>query len=277
MENAIQIFNNPEFGSVRTAGTPDNPEFCLADICKSLDLRVDGVVARLTKDTITAGVLCKKPVQTNGGIQQMYFVNEDGLYDVILDSRKPEAKRFRKWITSEVLPAIRKYGVYATEDFIKQAIADPKFAIDILSALQAEREKVAVLTQQVAELQPKASYYDVVLNCKDLVSVSKIAKDYGMSAVAFNKLLHELGVQFKQGDIWLLYQQYARLGWTSTKTLSYSGDDGLMHSRIHMYWTQKGRLGLYDFLKCRGYLPKIEADKNFDDVFSDNEFAGISV
>ena len=264
MENSIQIFNSPEFGSIRTAGTPENPLFCLADICRPLGLRVDGVVARLIKDTITAGVLCKKPVQTNGGIQQMYFVNEDGLYDVILDSRKPEAKRFRKWITSEVLPAIRKYGVYATEDFARKAIADPKFAIDILSALQAEREKVAVLTQQVAELQPKASYYDVVLNCKDLVSVSKIAKDYGMSAVAFNKLLHKLGVQFKQGDIWLLYQEYAKLGWTSTKTLSYVGDDGAMHGKVHTYWTQKGRLGLYDLLKYNGYRPLVEADDDED-------------
>ena len=203
---------------------------------------------------------------------------------MILSSKLPTAKKFKHWVTSEVLPAIRKHGAYITPATLDNLLNDPDFAIRLFTELKNERDKNsqltqenAVLTQQVAELQPKASYYDVVLNCKDLVSVSKIAKDYGMSAVAFNKLLHKLGVQFKQGDIWLLYQQYARLGWTSTKTLSYTGDDGLMHSRVHMYWTQRGRLGLYDFLKCRGYLPKIEADKNFDDVFADNEFAGISV
>lgn len=116
MDNAsLVVFSNEEFGKVRTVGTPDDPKFCLADICRSLELRVDGVVARLKEDPITAGVLSQSPVQTAGGIQQMYFVNEDGLYDVILDSRKPAAKKFRKWITSEVLPSIRKTGSYSNK------------------------------------------------------------------------------------------------------------------------------------------------------------------
>ena len=256
----LQIFKNEEFGELRTLTIDGVPYFVGKDAATNL-----GYVN--PRDALAKHVDAEdkreSQIATPSGVQTMTVINESGLYSLILSSKLPTAKKFKHWVTSEVLPAIRKYGVYATEDFIKQAIADPKFAIDILSALQAERDKVAVLTQQVAELQPKASYYDVVLNCKDLVSVSKIAKDYGMSAVAFNKLLHKLGVQFKQGDIWLLYQQYARLGWTSTKTLSYSGDDGSIHSRIHMYWTQKGRLGLYDFLKYRGYLPTIEVKDNY--------------
>lgn len=117
MENtALMVFNNEEFGKVRTVGTPDDPKFCLADVCRSLELRIDGVVARLKEDPITAGVLSQSPVQTAGGIQQMYFVNEDGLYDVILESRKPAAKKFRKWITSEVLPSIRKTGTYSVSE-----------------------------------------------------------------------------------------------------------------------------------------------------------------
>ena len=107
-------------------------------------------------------------------------------------------------------------------------------------------------------MQPKADYCDVILNCKDLVSVSKIAKDYGMSATVMNKLLNELGVQYRQGDIWLLYQKYAKLGWTATKTHEYLGDDGKNHSKVHTYWTQKGRLGLYHLLKAKGYLPNVE-------------------
>ncbi len=117
---------------------------------------------------------------------------------------------------------------------------------------------VAVQEQQIAELQPKASYYDVVLNCKDLLSVSKIAKDYGWSARKMNDYLHELGIQYKQGDIWLLYQKHAQNGYTSTKSQPYNGSDGEVHTRPHTYWTQKGRLFIYDSLARNGIFPLIE-------------------
>ena len=139
--------------------------------------------------------------------------------------------------------------------------------IGILNALKEEKAlrreaelTVSVQSQQIAELQPKASYYDVVLNCKDLMSIGKIAKDFGKSAVWLNKWLHEKGIQYKQGDIWLLYQKYAEKGYTSTKTQSYNGSDGEIHSKVHTYWTQKGRLFLYDLLKKNGYLPLIEKE-----------------
>lgn len=113
--------------------------------------------------------------------------------------------------------------------------------------------------QQIAELQPKGSYYDLILNCKDLLSVSEIAKDYGKSARWLNELLHELKVQFKQGNkIWLLYQKYAEQGYTSTKTQTYNGNDGEVHTKVHTYWTQKGRLFIYGLLKSEGILPLIE-------------------
>ena len=120
---------------------------------------------------------------------------------------------------------------------------------------------VAVQTQQIAELKPKASYYDVVLNCKDLLSVTEIAKDYGKSAVWLNNWMHEHGIQFKQGKIWLLYQKYAEQGFTSTKTQTFNGNDGEVHTKVHTYWTQKGRLFLYDMLKSEGVLPLVESDK----------------
>lgn len=132
-------------------------------------------------------------------------------------------------------------------------------------AEQEERAQLAltvsVQNQQIAELQPKASYYDVVLNCKDLLSIGKIAKDFGKSAVWLNKWLHEKGVQYKQGDIWLLYQKYAEMGYTSTKTQTFAGDDGETHSKVHTYWTQKGRLFIYSMLKADGILPLVEQDK----------------
>ncbi len=119
-------------------------------------------------------------------------------------------------------------------------------------------DTVAVQTQQIAELKPKASYYDLILNCKDLLSTTEIAKDYGKSAKWLNNLLHELGVQFKQGNIWLLYQKYASCGYTSTKTHNYLDNEGNSHAKVHTYWTQKGRIFLYDLLKSRGILPTIE-------------------
>lgn len=121
-------------------------------------------------------------------------------------------------------------------------------------------ETIAVQNQQILEMQPKVSYYDVVLNCKDLISTSAIAKDYGKSAIWMNRYLHEKGVQFKQGDIWLLYQKYAQKGYTSTKTHSYSGSDGEPHTKVHTYWTQKGRLFIYELMKSDGMKPLIEQE-----------------
>lgn len=114
--------------------------------------------------------------------------------------------------------------------------------------------------QLLAEYSPKASYYDVVLQTPDAISTSQIAKDYGKSAKWLNNLLHELGVQYNQGGIWLLYQKYAEQGYTRSRTHTYSGNDGKQHSKLHTYWTQKGRLFIYDMLKQKRILPIIETD-----------------
>lgn len=139
-----------------------------------------------------------------------------------------------------------------------------QFANNQLSLVKKQNlellETVAVQNQQIAEMKPKASYYDVVLNCKDLISTSVIAKDYGKSAIWMNRYLHDKGVQFKQGDIWLLYQKYAEKGYTSTKTHSYSGCDGVMHTKVHTYWTQKGRLFIYELMTGDGFYPLIEQE-----------------
>ena len=119
---------------------------------------------------------------------------------------------------------------------------------------------IAVQNQQITEMKPKASYYDVVLNCKDLISTSAIAKDYGKSAIWMNRYLNEKGIQFKQGDIWLLYQKHAERGYTSTKTHSYLGFFGEQHTKIHTCWTQKGRLFIYELMKSDGILPQIEME-----------------
>ena len=192
------------------------------------------------------------------------LINESGLYSLILSSKLPSAKRFKRWVTSEVLPAIRKHGLYAVDEVLET----PDMLISALTELKAEREKskalnetVAIQSQQIAEMQPKASYYDLVLNSKDTVSATVIGKDYGWSAKKLNDYLHEKGVQYKQGRIWLLYQKYAEMGYTSTKTHSYLGDKGETHTSVHTYWTQKGRLFIYDLLKNDGILPLIEREE----------------
>lgn len=166
-------------------------------------------------------------------------------------------KQFKRWITNEVLPSIRKHGVYAVDE----VLANPDMLISALQALKKEREEKALLQQKnevqavlIEEMQPKASYYDKILQSKSAVSVTQIAKDYGMSAVKFNSTLHDLGVQYKQGDMWVLYQKYAGKGYTKSRTYVVSEDV----SRMGTYWTQNGRKFLYDLLKENGILPECE-------------------
>lgn len=133
-----------------------------------------------------------------------------------------------------------------------------KRAMDYLNDRVAKLEtKNLVLEQQVQEFEPKATYYDMVLQNKSLLAISKIAKDYGMSAVKLNRLLHEYGVQYKQGDIWLLYAKYQDKGYTQTSTHVIDADK----SRVTTKWTQKGRLFIYDLLKSKGILPVIEREE----------------
>ena len=135
-----------------------------------------------------------------------------------------------------------------------------QFANNQLSLVKKQNlellETVAVQNQQIAEMQPKASYYDLILQNKNTVPITQIAKDYGMSGRKFNELLHELGVQYKFRKTWLLYQQYAEFGYTQSRT--YAIDES--RSVMHTYWTQKGRLFLYDLLKSVGILPVIEQE-----------------
>ena len=263
-ENKIEVFSSAEFGAVRTLKTEDGKViFCGADVAKALGYaRPSEAVSKHCKGT------SKQRILTNGGMQEMLFIPEGDVYRLITHSKLPNAERLEAWVFDEVLPTIRKHGAYMTENTLEKALTSPDFLIQLATTLKEEQEKrkalettVAVQEQQISELQPKASYYDVVLNASGLISTSTIAKDYGKTAVWLNKFLHEKGVQFKQGDIWLLYQKYAQEGYTSTKTHTLNRPDGLQHTKVHTYWTQKGRLFIYELLKCDGILPVIERRK----------------
>lgn len=127
--------------------------------------------------------------------------------------------------------------------------------------LNTLRLETKVQAQQIAELQPKATYYDLILQCPSLLSVTEIAKDYGLSAKGLNKILHDNGIQYSQSGVWFLYAKYQDKGYTSTKTQNYNRPDGTQGSRVHTYWTQKGRLFLYGLLKDLGHLPLVERFK----------------
>jgi len=257
----LQVYRNAEFGSVRTTTIGGQPYFVGKDVAGILGYAntrkalIDHIDEE-DKDDVTIR-------DAIGRNQTMTAINESGLYSLILSSKMPNAKKFKRWVTNEVLPAIRKHGLYVTDDLI----ADPDLAIAAFTALKEEREKnkelmaaVAIGQQQIAEMKPKATYYDVVLKCRDAVNISVIAKDYGWSAMRMNEYLHEKGIQFKQGDIWLLYQKYAPNGYTKTNTHIYEDSKGIKHTKVHTKWTQKGRLFIYEQLKVDGIYPQIEME-----------------
>lgn len=198
---------------------------------------------------------------TPSGKQSMTIINESGLYSLIISSKLPSAKRFKRWITSEVLPAIRKHGAYMTDQKIEEILLNPDTIIKLATELKAEHEGRLIAEQRVNELTPKASYYDLVLKNKSLVTITQIAKDYGMSGQELNSKLHELKVQYKQGATWLLYSKYQRTGWTHSDTVMVKRKDGTQKAVMQTKWTQKGRLGLYDLLKNHDILPLIEQEE----------------
>lgn len=252
MMNELKVFENAEFGSVRTVMIGDVPHFVGKDVAAVLGYKdtSDALKRHVDEeDKLTRGFT------DSGQVREMYVINESGLYSLIISSKMPNAKKFKRWVTNEVLPSIRQHGVYATEDFITKSIEDPAWAISVLQQLQEKKEMVAMQQQMILEMKPKVSYYDLILQNNSVMSISKISKDYGMSPQAMNKLLHELGIQYKQGKMWLLYQKYANQGYTQSKTHAIDAERSVMHT----YWTQKGRLFLYDLLKSKkNIIPVIE-------------------
>ena len=254
--NELQVFKNAEFGSVRTTVIDGESFFVGKDVAEILGYSNSRDAISKHVDEEDKGVA---KCNTLGGMQELTLINESGLYSLILRSQLPKARQFKRWVTAEILPAIRRRGMYAIDEILE----NPDLAIEALTQLKEERRKrkaleltAAVQKQQIAELSPKASYYDLILQNRNTVPVTQIAKDYGISGRKFNELLHDLGVQYRFRKTWLLYQHYADLGYTQSKTFAIDAEKSVMHT----YWTQKGRLFLYDLLKGEGILPLIEQE-----------------
>lgn len=263
--NDIQVFSNEQFGQVRTTTINGEPWFVAADVCKVLDINdTSKAMARLDDDE--GGRIEIAHPQNQQKTITVNAVNESGLYELVLGSRKKEAKAFKRWIKREVLPSIRKHGAYIVgqesmtrEQLIAKALVA---ANDIIDEKDRQINQLTETNQiqagQIAELTPKANYCDIVLATKDLVPITLIAKDYGMSATEMNKILHEHGYQYKRNKTWVLYDKYADKGYTGTKTHIYSDNYGRNHASICTCWTQSGRLFIYNELKKFGILPMVE-------------------
>ena len=252
--NELQIFNNIEFGRIRVLEKEGQPWFVGKDICTILEIKNNrDAVARLDddeKDVVSADTL--------GGKQNFQAINEYGLYSLVLGSRKPEAKQFKRWITHEVIPTIRKHGAYMTPQTIEETLSNPDFIIQLATKLKEEQELNKKQQQIIGELKPRADYTDRILMNKGLVTITQIAKDYDMSGTEMNKLLHKLKIQYKQSGQWLLYRDYQGKGYTSSQTIEIIRSSGMQDVKLNTKWTQKGRMRLYELLKKNLILPEIE-------------------
>lgn len=264
--NELQIFKNNEFGEIRTIVKNDEPYFVGKDVADILKYsRPDHAINKHVDEEDKL----MYQIDTSGQKRNMYIINESGLYSLIFSSKMEKAKEFKRWVTSEVLPTIRKHGAYMTEEVLQRTIQSPDYLIGLLTNLKEEQDKVkrlettnAMHLQQIAELKPKADYTDKILRSKSLVNTTQIAKDYGMSATQFNKILNVLKIQYKMNGQWLLYSQYQDKGYTSSETFEFTDSKGLTKTTMTTKWSQKGRLFLYEKLKANDYLPTIERKLN---------------
>lgn len=256
--NTPQIFNF-EQNEVRTVLVNDEPYFVGKDVAEILGYSKprNAISTHVDEEDKQDA-----PIQGGlGGKQKMTIINESGLYSLILKSKLPSAKKFKRWVTSEVLPAIRKHGGYLTPEKVEEALLNPDTIIQLATQLKEERTERLIAEQKIAEYEPKISYLDSILSSTDSVTISQIAADYGMSPQQMNKLLHKLGIQKKVGNQWLLCKKHMNQGYTKSHTSEIPKADGGTKIVMNTKWTQKGRLFIYELLKKEGYYPQMDLEE----------------
>ena len=220
----LKIFENAEFGKVRVQVVNDEPMFCLSDVCKVLGLTQPSKV----KERLNEKGVNTIPTLTSGGTQELLYINESNLYKTIFQSRKECAERFSDWVTSEVLPSIRKHGMYATESTIDRILNDPDFGIELLTKLKEERAARVEAEKKNA----------ILMHVNKTYTATEIAKELGLkSAIELNKMLEEKKIQFKVNGTWVLYSDYSNCGYEEVK------QEVLDNGKVvyHRKFTQLGR------------------------------------
>lgn len=292
----IKLFNNPEFGTVRIIYVDDTPYFIGKDVCQLFgDTNHIRSLSRIADEDKTL-VTIKDSMNRD---QNVTAVNESGLYALLfamqpqkannggvsdaypieIQERIDKLKKFKRWVTSEVLPSIRKHGAYMTEHTLDQLINDPDLVIGLATQLKEERAKVKAEKERneqltatnaqldiqnkqqahvIDQLKPIADYAQLILSAPGLMTTNQIAKDYGKSAMWMNRMLNGLGVQYKQNDQWLLYAKYAGKCYTHSKMIEIIKSNGVREYKPLTMWTQKGRMFIYELLKENGIVPMIE-------------------
>ena len=223
--NEVQIFNNEEFGQVRTLVIDGEPWFVGKDVAEALGYERTADAIRQHVEEEDKGV---GEIQTPGGKQKMTIINESGLYVLIFGSKLESAKKFKHWVTCEVLPAIRKHGIYATDNVIDNILNNPDFGIQLLTKLKEERA-----ARVEAEIRNA-----ILMHVNKTYTVTEIAKELGLkSAIQLNKILAEKKIQYQVNGTWVMYSKYSDLGYEEIKQEVLDSGRVIYHRRI----TQMGR------------------------------------
>ena len=232
--NQIQIFQNQEFGAIRTMSNEQGePMFCAKDVCEALgyDQPRKAISRHIEEDDGMKRTL----IDSLGRKQRATFINESGLYALILSSKLESAKRFKRWVTSEVLPAIRKQGGYLIAKKGESEKELMKRALEIVKTTLARRD------EQIAKLQPRADYADEVLDSITCVTTTQLAKELGMSAQELNRRLCEMRIQYWQSGQYMLYAEFARQGFAKSRTHKRTLKHGMVLTEMYLVWTERGR------------------------------------
>lgn len=270
--NELKIFNNPEFGQLRTLVKDNETWFVGKDVAEILGY---SNTQKAIRDHVDTEDKLTERFVLSGQNREAVVINESGLYSLVLSSKLPNAKKFKRWVTSEVLPSIRKHGMYATAQTIETMLADPDNAIRMLTALKEERAKrieqekqIATLTaenqmqaQMISEFKPKVEYVDIILRSTDTVTTTQIAADYGLSAKKLNKILHDEKIQHKVNDQWILYKEQMNKGYTKSETIDITRSDGRVEAKMYTKWTQKGRLKIHEILTQLGFVANFDREQ----------------
>lgn len=262
--NELKIFNSPEFGQIKIIEKDNSVWFVGKDVAEALEY-VNTKQALIDHVDVEDKQIFKgsdlRPLDFVIPNRGMTFINESGLYSLVLSSKLPNAKKFKRWITKEVIPSIRKHGGYLTPAKIEEVLSNPDTIIKLATELKKLRTENQMQAQQIAEFKPIKEYVDLILQSDGTVTTTQIAADYGLSAKKLNKILNEEKIQHKVNDQWILYSNMMNKGYTKSETIDIERSDGRIETKMHTRWTQKGRLKIHEILTNLGFIANYDREQ----------------